>query len=67
MEIRELLNHHGFPGDETPIIKGSALKAMEAGIAGKLDDETLATLLDQKAEAEVYEKSGTNFADAARV
>ena len=29
MEIRELLTKHGFPGDTTPIIKGSALKAME--------------------------------------
>ncbi len=29
MEIRELLSEYGFPGDETPIIKGSALKALE--------------------------------------
>ena len=29
MEIRELLNEYDFPGDETPIIKGSALKALE--------------------------------------
>ena len=29
MEIRELLNEYGFPGDDTPIIKGSALKALE--------------------------------------
>ncbi|MBP9718160.1 elongation factor Tu [Candidatus Gracilibacteria bacterium] len=29
MEIRDLLNKYGFPGDTTPIIKGSALKAME--------------------------------------
>ncbi|MEK9132290.1 MAG: elongation factor Tu [Patescibacteria group bacterium] len=29
MEIRELLTKYGFPGDKTPIIKGSALKAME--------------------------------------
>ena len=28
MEIRELLNEYGFPGDETPIIVGSALKAL---------------------------------------
>jgi elongation factor Tu len=26
MEIRELLNEYEFPGDDTPIIKGSALK-----------------------------------------
>ena len=29
MEIRELLNAYDFPGDDTPIIKGSALKALE--------------------------------------
>ena len=29
MEIRELLNEYGFPGDDTPIIQGSALKALE--------------------------------------
>ena len=36
MEIRELLNSYDYPGDDTPIIKGSALKAMEAG--GDLDN-----------------------------
>ena len=29
MEIRELLNEYGYPGDDTPIIQGSALKALE--------------------------------------
>ena len=29
MEIRELLNEYNFPGDDTPIIRGSALKALE--------------------------------------
>ena len=29
MEIRDLLNEYEFPGDDTPIIKGSALKALE--------------------------------------
>jgi len=29
MEIRELLNKYDFPGDDTPVIKGSALKALE--------------------------------------
>ncbi|MBO7078891.1 MAG: elongation factor Tu, partial [Bacilli bacterium] len=29
MEVRELLSEYGFPGDEIPIIRGSALKAME--------------------------------------
>jgi elongation factor Tu len=30
MELRELLNEYGFPGDETPIVKGSALHALES-------------------------------------
>jgi len=29
MEIREILNNYDFPGDDTPIIQGSALKALE--------------------------------------
>jgi elongation factor Tu len=29
MEVRDLLTKYGFPGDKTPIIKGSALKALE--------------------------------------
>ena len=29
MELRELLNKYGFPGDDTPIVRGSALKALE--------------------------------------
>ena len=41
MEIRELLSKYGFPGDKTPIIKGSALKALEAAQAGKTDDPAL--------------------------
>ncbi|QSZ27160.1 elongation factor Tu [Aceticella autotrophica] len=36
MEVRELLNEYEFPGDDTPIIVGSALKAMECG-CGKRD------------------------------
>ena len=38
MEIRELLSEYGFPGDDTPIIKGSALMALEAASAGNADD-----------------------------
>ena len=38
MEIRDLLTEYGFPGDTTPIIRGSALKALEAAKAGKFDD-----------------------------
>jgi elongation factor Tu len=30
MELRDLLNEYGFPGDETPIVRGSALHALES-------------------------------------
>ena len=40
MEIRELLSSYGFPGDDTPIIRGSALKALEAVQNGAIARET---------------------------
>ena len=40
MEIRELLSSYDFPGDEIPIIRGSALRALEALTAGKVAKET---------------------------
>lgn len=42
-EIRELLKKYDFPGDEIPIIKGSALKALEADSA---DDEAAKPILE---------------------
>ena len=39
LEVRELLSNYEFPGDEIPIVKGSALKAMEKGIAGDFAGE----------------------------
>ncbi len=40
MEVRDLLNEYGFEGDETPIIRGSALKALEGDPAwvGKINE-----------------------------
>ena len=46
MEVRELLNEYDFPGDDTPIIRGSALKATEALLAGKTDDPALKPIQD---------------------
>ena len=40
MEIRELLSSYDFPGDEIPIVKGSALLALEALTEGKNAKET---------------------------
>ena len=41
MEVREILNQYNFPGDDTPIIRGSALNALEAAKAGKWDDPAI--------------------------
>jgi len=43
VELRDLLNSYEFPGDEIPIIRGSALKALEAAAntAVKIDDPRL--------------------------
>ncbi|MDE5592011.1 MAG: elongation factor Tu, partial [Helicobacter sp.] len=38
MEIRELLSSYEFPGDDTPIIAGSALKALEEAKSGNLGE-----------------------------
>jgi len=38
MEIRELLNEYDFPGDDTPVIAGSALKALEEAKAGNIGE-----------------------------
>ena len=44
MEIRDLLSTYDFPGDTTPVIKGSALKALEAAQAGNVDDPACAPI-----------------------
>lgn len=48
IEVRELLDKYEFPGDKTPIIKGSALKALEgdASEVGEAAIEELAKALD---------------------
>jgi elongation factor Tu len=46
MEVRELLSEYEFPGDEIPIIRGSALKAMEHGDeVGHADTESVLELM----------------------
>src|SRR5687767_12164635 len=39
LEVRELLKSYDFPGDETPVVRGSATKALEDAVAGKLDTD----------------------------
>jgi len=45
MEVRELLTEYEFPGDEIPVITGSALKAMECG-CGRRECEHCKTVLE---------------------
>jgi len=45
MEVRELLSKYDFPGDDTPIIKGSALKALE-GDTGELGEQAILKLAE---------------------
>lgn len=44
-EIRDLLKKYEYPGDEVPIIRGSALKALEAAQAGNKEDENFQAVL----------------------
>ena len=46
MEIRELLDKYEFPGDDTPIIKGSALKALSATDADSEDAKCIFELME---------------------
>ena len=42
MDIRDLLSQYGFPGDDTPIIQGSALKALEKASSDASDADVIA-------------------------
>ena len=46
MEVRELLSSYEFPGDDTPIITGSALKALE-GDTGELGSQSILKLVEE--------------------
>src|SRR5436305_9894738 len=46
MEIRDLLNKYQFPGDKTPVIRGSATKAMAADPAGEKSIQDLLEAID---------------------
>jgi len=46
MEVRELLSKYEFPGDDTPIVRGSALKALE-GVAGELGIDSVVKLVSE--------------------
>ncbi|ELP57428.1 elongation factor Tu, partial [Clostridium pasteurianum DSM 525 = ATCC 6013] len=50
MEVRELLSEYGFPGDDTPVIVGSALKALE----NPTDEEAIKPILELMEAVDSY-------------
>jgi elongation factor Tu len=46
LEVRELLSQYEFPGDEIPLVKGSALKALESGDPASPDAACIQELMD---------------------
>ena len=52
MDIRELLSSYDFPGDDTPIIKGSALAALNA--PDDLSDPAYAPILELMEAVDEY-------------
>ena len=56
LEVRDLLTAYEFPGDEIPIIKGSALKAMECG-CGKTECASCGPILELMARVDEYIKT----------
>jgi elongation factor Tu len=54
MELRELLSSYGFPGDDIPIIRGSAKLAMDDAVAGKVDTENTKSIYELMAAVDSY-------------
>jgi elongation factor Tu len=54
MEIRELLSDYDFPGNDVPVIRGSALKAMEAAAAGHADGKECDCIRELLAAVDKY-------------
>ena len=54
MDIRELLSSYGFDGDDTPIIRGSAVKALEAAQAGNADSDACKCIFELMDAVDTY-------------
>jgi elongation factor Tu len=54
LELRELLSVYEFPGDEIPIVKGSALKAMEKGVVSDFSGDEWAPIQELLDEVDRY-------------
>jgi elongation factor Tu len=46
LEVRELLSEYDFPGDDIPVVKGSALKALESGDPEAEETKSIQELMD---------------------
>ena len=63
MEVREILNEYDFPGDDTPIVKGSAVKALEAAMNDNADDPACACILELMDAVDSYIPNPTRDED----
>jgi len=61
LEIRELLTSYGFPGDEIPVVRGSALKSMESD--GNPDDEWNKKIMELMDKVDEYIKMPERMVD----
>ena len=62
MEIRDLLNEYEFPGDDTPIIKGSAFQALDSA-STDINDPVYAPILELMNEVDSYIPTPDRMAD----
>ena len=67
MEVRDLLSKYGFPGDDTPIVKGSAVKVLEQLEKGTLDlaDPYVKAVTDLMAAVDSFIPTPTRDKDKA--
>ena len=54
MEVRELLDQYKFPGDDTPVLQGSALKALEAAETGSVEGGDAQCVIDLVSALDSY-------------
>jgi elongation factor Tu len=54
LEVRDLLSKYEFPGDQVPVIRGSALKAMEVAITPVKDDPAFKCIYELMAAVDSY-------------
>ncbi|MCM1368691.1 MAG: elongation factor Tu [Roseburia sp.] len=63
MEVRDLLTSYNFDGDNVPVVRGSALKALEAASSGKADDKACDCIMELMAAVDEYIPTPTRDVD----